>query len=197
MDQHAAGAIFILTMTDAPHLFIAAPWQRADTVGVPSTSGGYLNVERLVPVGVSEREDLSYECRTRVAIPRWSLCVPGMRWCSGRWLLRIALVSDYMYREYMEHIEAKLEVMGRPRFPSAVNFDIWTFCSVFYVTYSMALFGVRGLVFVWTQFGVTADVHGDAVLWHQRLLATDYRTSKKVEVPFWSNTVRYERRGRS
>lgn len=60
--------------------------------------------------------------------------------------------------------------------------------------YAQVLGAMRGLIEEWAGFGVTADVHGDAVLWTSLRLPADYRTAKKATKPFWADTMRYERR---
>lgn len=58
--------------------------------------------------------------------------------------------------------------------------------------YATALTGVRGIVEVWNAEGVTADVRESGILWTSNILRNDYRTEKKENIPFWSDTVRYE-----
>lgn len=179
-----------------PGSFVGAPWFDVEGIRNPELWRSYLDADRVVPGGIPERALESYEWRQRVVIPRGDMIAPARFWSGGKWLAfrrhrRERLVA------WIGHICDKLELMDGPVLPRMLALDLWRVRTPTELPYALALAGIRGLVGVWSGMGVTADVHRDAILWTMRQLPVDYQTAKKATMPFWSDTVRYERRCRS
>lgn len=99
--------------------------------------------------------------------------------------------------EWIHDICDKLCFMEGSVLPRELELDLWCARTMGEGVYDISLTGMRGLVGEWTEVGVTADVHQDAMLWTTHQLTHDFRTVKKVIMYLWKDTVKYERRCRS
>lgn len=88
------------------------------------TWGPYLNANREVPGGITQRAPVSYEWRTSCAITRYRLGAPVRFSYLVRW--RICRGGRRETEDvFVEHIASKLYLFEGPALPRSLHLDLW------------------------------------------------------------------------
>jgi len=178
----------------APGEHAKAPWFLPQ--GVRSEFiNRFVSSNGMLPGGIPVSALRSWEWRRRILVANDEIAQRPRWWKDGRWgkpNRRRATRRDIVIA-----VADKLRIMSGPLLPGSLTFDLWCYRTIKEVGYVQAMHALRATVQSWTELGVNADVHVDAIMWPEAMSLSNYRTIKKAGDQYWGDLVRLERRSRS